>query len=141
VLGVSELLTLLLCKSNFRRSFFIGLADKNIYEKSPIGMTQHSYSIEKGCRKCYISGREFELPLSTIKPKCNGDGDVYGCGLLRNKSPHDLLLAIFFTLNGTLVGQLKGIIVKIEFLYQFYRPTNSYLQFGGTPLSDCHYVY
>jgi hypothetical protein len=56
---------------------------------------------------CLLSGHEhfFEWPAGAIKPKWFGYGcrDVYGCGLVL--SP-DNKLAIFFTTNGILMGQL-----------------------------------
>jgi hypothetical protein len=38
------------------------------------------------------------------KPEWKGRGDVVGCGLVFNPGVYDGL-AIFFTLNGTLLGQ------------------------------------
>jgi hypothetical protein len=53
---------------------------------------------------CFISEvvQFFEWPHRAIRPRWYGCGDVFGCGLVL--SPDDKL-AIFFTTNGTLMGQ------------------------------------
>jgi hypothetical protein len=45
---------------------------------------------------------DFEWQNGAIKPRWNGEGDVYGCGLLMNTENK---LSIFFTVNGLLMGQ------------------------------------
>jgi hypothetical protein len=54
---------------------------------------------------CHLAGEAhiFQLPADgAIQPKLRDDGmDVYGCGLVMD--PNDKL-AIFFTLNGILIG-------------------------------------
>jgi hypothetical protein len=54
---------------------------------------------------CSVSGRDhaFEWPNGAIKPNLIwGPGVVIGCGILLNP---DMKLAIFFTRDGTLMGQ------------------------------------
>jgi hypothetical protein len=45
---------------------------------------------------------QFQWPLGTTKPEWKGLGDIDGCGLLRSA---DNKLAIFFTMNGILIGE------------------------------------
>jgi hypothetical protein len=54
---------------------------------------------------CFIDGKkhEFEWPEKAVKPKTLKCEDVIGCGLLLNPKNK---LAVFFTGNGTLMGQL-----------------------------------
>jgi hypothetical protein len=53
----------------------------------------------------------FELPYGAVQPRDNGNGrNVYGCGLVMD--PNDKL-AIFFTLNGILMGQFLFKNVKL----------------------------
>jgi hypothetical protein len=54
---------------------------------------------------CYPNKKKhiFEWPNGAIKPTWNGEGDVVGCGLVLNPKNQ---LAIFFTGNGILMGQL-----------------------------------
>jgi hypothetical protein len=62
-----------------------------------MGDYPNSYAISTGFNLCYLAGEtSFELPRGV-----NGR-DVYGCGILMD--PNDKL-AIFFTLNGILMGQ------------------------------------
>jgi hypothetical protein len=55
---------------------------------------------------CYLSGKFhlFQRPTGAIQPPewIEGPGDVFGCGLLLNPQNK---LAIFFTGNGTLMGE------------------------------------
>jgi hypothetical protein len=54
----------------------------------------------------------FELPEGAIPPRTKDDGmDVYGCGLVLD--PDDKL-AVFFTLNGKLMGELVLEILRIN---------------------------
>jgi hypothetical protein len=57
--------------------------------------------------ECWIAGEEhrFELPEGADRPRQKKDGtdDVYGCGLVLDPENK---LAIFFTLNGQLLGEL-----------------------------------
>jgi hypothetical protein len=57
---------------------------------------------------CLLSGHEhfFDWSDGAIKPMLYGCGDVFGCGLVLSA---DDKLAIFFTANGTLMGQLSHI--------------------------------
>jgi hypothetical protein len=90
----------------------IGFSDGSIPEGEYVGHCTNSYSITYGFYYdlnkdyCWISGKkhDIEWPEGVIKPEWNEPkiGDVYGCGLLL--SP-DNELAIFFTLNGILIGQ------------------------------------
>jgi hypothetical protein len=67
------------------------------------------YDFGTGLDFCWLSGKEqkFDWPNGAIKPKWNGHGDVVGCGLLQ--SP-DNKLAIFFTVNGLLLGQFFHVV-------------------------------
>jgi hypothetical protein len=58
------------------------------------------------CDYCRLSGDAhfFEWPAGAIKPMLYGCGDVFGCGLVLSA---DDKLAIFFTANGILLGQLS----------------------------------
>jgi hypothetical protein len=72
-----------------------------------IGDYQNSYAISTGSNWYRLAGETnlFELPDEAVQPKMrdNGNGrNVYGCGLVMD--PNDKL-AIFFTLNGILMGQ------------------------------------
>jgi hypothetical protein len=71
------------------------------------GKHANSYAINKSCISCSLSGKDhrFERP-GGIKLELNGQGDVIGCGLVL--SPNGKV-AIFFTVNGTLLGKLPKI--------------------------------
>jgi hypothetical protein len=66
----------------------------------------------------------FEWANDAIKPKRNGKGkgDVYGCGLLLNSMNK---LAIFFTLNGILMGQSREANIVFNLICLIFRQTNS----------------
>jgi hypothetical protein len=58
------------------------------------------YILERGCcDSCSLQNKEhkFEWPEGAIKPKWNGQGDVFGCGIVLD---YNNKMAIFFTLNG-----------------------------------------
>jgi hypothetical protein len=87
--------------------FYIGLSDRSIPDGKILGECSNSYG-----RWCLNS--KFWLPLKkhdiewsegVTKPEWDEPeiGDIYGCGLLL--SP-DNKLAIFFTLNGILLGEI-----------------------------------
>jgi hypothetical protein len=61
--------------------------------------------MEEKCDYCFLSGNphQFEWPAGAIRPKLYGCGDVFGCGLVLSA---DNKVAIFFTINGILMGQL-----------------------------------
>jgi hypothetical protein len=79
-------------------------------ENELIGGYPNSYAISistRYCNWCHLAGEHhrFQLPDGAIQPKLmkeNGT-NVYGCGLVID--PNDKL-AIFFTLNGILMGLL-----------------------------------
>jgi hypothetical protein len=93
--------------------FWIGLSDGNIahdYDNAnfyayandhlsyPYFPTTTDIFLLSGTR------HQIESPNGEIRPKWNdyGCGDVFGCGLLLNSKNE---LSIFFTVNGTLIGQ------------------------------------
>jgi hypothetical protein len=64
--------------------------------------------------KYWIAGEQhrFELPEGADRPRPKNDGtDVYGCGLVLD--PEDKV-AIFFTLNGQLLGELMLLVLRIN---------------------------
>jgi hypothetical protein len=70
----------------------------------------------------YIDGKkhEFECPDELVKPKALKCEDVFGCGLLLNLENK---LFIFFTRNGTLMGQFGttiGTTSKVAILMKFF---------------------
>jgi hypothetical protein len=69
-------------------------------------LTRNSYYISNGCNWCRLSGKShhFKLPNVAIKPVWNGSINVVGCGLVLDTKNE---LAIFFTLNGILMGKFK----------------------------------
>jgi hypothetical protein len=73
-----------------------------------IGQYPNSYAIKiaDSYYECWVAGEThlFELPEGAIEPTWKtGNKNVYGCGLVVD--PEDKL-AIFFTLNGKLMGEL-----------------------------------
>jgi hypothetical protein len=85
---------------------------------------------------CLLSGHEhfFEWPTGAIKPILYGCWDVFGCGLVL--SPDDKL-AIFFTINGILMGQLskrgiaknrRGNLLYCTGIYLFLNTAYLYLE-------------
>jgi hypothetical protein len=75
-------------------------------------MTQaNCYAISSRSHHCFLSGIRdyFEWPNGVIKIKhknnWNGPCDTYGCGLLLSPTNK---LAIFFTVNGILMGQFNN---------------------------------
>jgi hypothetical protein len=81
-----------------------------------IGDFSNSYAIPilgPHCYACRLAGAQhlFELPEGAIRPKRKGLRNVYGCGLVLDP---DNNLAIFFTLNGQLLGELVLGILRIK---------------------------
>jgi hypothetical protein len=88
------------------RGYCIGLSIRNIPDGSCVANSPNCYAIRDGDDYCFLAGKvhEFEWPKGTTRPTWNGQGNVAGCGLVL--SP-DNKLAIFFTLNGILMGQSR----------------------------------
>jgi hypothetical protein len=81
----------------------VGLSNETVIDEW-IGEYPNSYAILTVLNCCRLAGEAhlFQLPDGAIKPeRKENDTNVYGCGLLMD--PNDKL-AIFFTLNGTLIG-------------------------------------
>jgi hypothetical protein len=86
-------------------------------DNSSIGGYSISYSISISILgrhpcQCLLAGEchRFELPLGAIRPQMKFYGNVFGCGLVLDP---DNKLAIFFTLNGQLLGELKLEVLRI----------------------------
>jgi hypothetical protein len=120
-------------KVDYFTQFFrawVGLSG-TIADNLEIGRYPNSYAIaipifggfRHHCR-CFLAGEyhRFELPEGAIRPKINQFGNVFGCGLVLDP---DNKLAIFFTLNGQLLGKILSIIFKI---YIAIRASDKYLQ-------------
>jgi hypothetical protein len=61
---------------------------------------------------CWLAGEThlFELPEGAIRPEIKEYGNVFGCGLVLDPGNN---LAIFFTLNGMLMGELVMDFLRI----------------------------
>jgi hypothetical protein len=76
------------------------------YEPNFFGYFPNSYAISTGWNSCRLNGERliyFEYPELAILPEKKNFLDVFGSGLVLD--PEDQL-AIFFTLNGQLLGGL-----------------------------------
>jgi hypothetical protein len=98
-----------MCYLLFRR-FRIGLSDGVERDSDSLwnGDSPNSYFILSGCDYCHLNGMThyFKLPEGAIAPEWSGHGDdVVGCGLWLK--PLRGGLAIFFTLNGTLLSEFS----------------------------------
>jgi hypothetical protein len=87
--------------------FLVGLSGCKDDSCIRAGGDLNYYAIETGTdHKCFLAGksRGFQLPADGIRQKHKGSwgNNVYGCGLLVDPNNE---LAIFFTLNGILMGQ------------------------------------
>jgi hypothetical protein len=77
-----------------------------VRDNSWIGRFSNSYAIPNGYfYGCWLAGEvhQFELPEGSICLKRNRDINVFGCGLVLDSEDK---LAIFFTFNGQLLGEL-----------------------------------
>jgi hypothetical protein len=85
--------------SDFRVGLSAGHNRSSFYYSS-----SNSYGIRKDSNSwCKLSGQlhAFEWPYFATKPIWNGHGNVIGCGLVLKPQTN---VAIFFTLNGILLG-------------------------------------
>jgi hypothetical protein len=85
-----------------------------------IGRDSNSYAIPivgHHCIACRLAGERhrFELPEGAIRPDTKENGNVFGCGLVLDSEDK---LAIFFTLNGQLLGKL------MTFIYIYFHLIN-----------------
>jgi hypothetical protein len=81
-----------------------------------IGQDSNSYGIPivgHHCYGCWLAGEvhRFELPEGAVKPEMEENGNVVGCGLVLDP---DNEMAIFFSLNGKLLGELMLKIFRIN---------------------------
>jgi hypothetical protein len=86
--------------------------DDNLWE----GQFLNSYAMQTGLLnyRCRLAGARhpFELPEGSVRPTWNRYSVfVYGCGLVLD--PEDRL-AIFFTVNGKLLGELMLEVLMIN---------------------------
>jgi hypothetical protein len=83
----------------------VGLSTGNIPNGSFVGLLPNSYAFQDG-RDCYFLSEkrhDFEWPDDAIEPEWNGLlGNVLGCGIFLSAEKK---LSLFFTMNGTLMGQ------------------------------------
>jgi hypothetical protein len=104
--------------SQFYRSN-VGLSDGAIpFDNTPIGEYENSFAITTGtggnAYEVWIAGWEcqFDLQVGDIEPNFKYYGtNVYGCGLVLD--PEDDL-CVFFTVNGTVVGEFALEILRIN---------------------------
>jgi hypothetical protein len=85
---------------------FVGISDGAIPDHELIGEYSNSYAIPivgHHFYGCWLAGeyRYFELPDGATRPERKHFGNVVGCGLVLEP---DNKLAIFFSLNGQLLG-------------------------------------
>jgi hypothetical protein len=92
----------------------VGLSSGNLPNRRCVGHFPNSYSIPHGYGFCWLSqeAHDFEWPNIAIKPKWNFRGDVIGCGLVLNPQNK---LSIFFTGNGSLMGQSVTFVTPLTF--------------------------
>jgi hypothetical protein len=89
----------------------LGLSDGAIPEPGYLWLAEYpnAYAIPTVTRHsfygCWLAGEthHFQLPEGAIRPRKKEYGNVYGCGIVLD--PEDKLW-LFFTLNGTLMGEL-----------------------------------
>jgi hypothetical protein len=90
---------------------YIGLSGDPIPYNPWIGHS-NSYAIRipyHYCYGCWIDGEthRFELPEGAIRPAMKEVGNAIGCGIVLDSEDK---LAIFFTLNGQVCGELMLVI-------------------------------
>jgi hypothetical protein len=95
----------------------VGLSDGEIPRGRWIGFSPNSYAIyidipDGNFYQIHLAGQrhDFEFPEGVIRPVLKERGNVYGCGILMN--PDDKL-AIFFTVNGNLIGPVLIFLLHI----------------------------
>jgi hypothetical protein len=112
---VSELPKIHLFFTIFR--CYVGLSDGVIPDGASIGLYPNSYAIATSGRYlhlCWLTGEghHLELPEGVIKLKWKSNGiNVHGCGLVLDPKDN---LAIFFTLNGKLMGEFMIVDFRIS---------------------------
>jgi hypothetical protein len=91
----------------------VGLTDGEIPYGEPIGFTPNSYAIailipNRNIYHFCLAGEchRFQFPEGAIRPELKDTGNVIGCGILMDP---DGKLAIFFTVNGLLIGTILNI--------------------------------
>jgi hypothetical protein len=84
---------------------WIGLSSGTIPASEVIGWYRNSYAILDCVEtEYYLAGEphDFQLPEGAIRPEMKEYGNVFGCGLVLDPENK---FAIFFTLNGQLLGE------------------------------------
>jgi hypothetical protein len=100
--------------SHFIRAAYVGFSDGTIPDDDDgddnewTRQFENSYAIQTGPDDygCWLAGEthQFELPEGSVQPLWDCDSVfVYGCGLVLDPEGK---LAIFFTVNGKLLGEL-----------------------------------
>jgi hypothetical protein len=95
----------------------VGLSDVAIavINNLRIGYYPNSYAF-RHLHECWLAGERhpFELPEGALRPRWKPNGmNIYGCGLVLD--PNDKL-AIFFTLNGILMGELVLVLEVLRLM-------------------------
>jgi hypothetical protein len=109
---------LIIFKQFFRAS--LGLSNGAIPDESWIGRYPNSYALPIDyCYRCWLDGARhfFELPEGANRPEKKQYGNVFGCGLVLDP---DNKLAIFFTLNGQLLGKEAGGFQDLQKKFYIY---------------------
>jgi hypothetical protein len=102
--------------------FYVGLSDGTIPDDDNLFIGEYQNSYGHSCYEYCLAGerRLFAEEQEAIEAREKSNGmDVYGCGLVLD--PEDKL-AIFFTLNGQLMGELmlKSLRINQKIVFPSY---------------------
>jgi hypothetical protein len=92
----------------FNRYLWVGLSDGMMPANELPDSYSNSYVLPENWALCFISAEHHHFVCpgvgAVFRPEWKPKGNIFGCGLLLD--PNDKL-AIFFTVNGKLMGQFS----------------------------------